>query len=136
MVAHKDTNIFDKSDYYKNPDSYKPIFSETYLPYITSIFHNMYWDQRFPRLISTEEIRTLFRNGQKKLIGIGDVTCDYEGSIEFLRKFTTPDEPFWVYNPETEKVVDGIRNQEDGDYILYQSLDFLPCELALDASIN
>lgn len=110
MVANKAGKPFDKSEYYRSPQNFKPIFSETYLPYITSIFHNMYWDQRFPRLISTEELRTLWKKGQKKLIGIGDVTCDFEGSIEFLRKFTTPDEPFWVYNPVDENVIDGIKH--------------------------
>lgn len=94
----------------------------------------MYWDQRFPRMISCEELRNSFRAGHKKLIGIGDVTCDFEGSVEFLRKFTTPDEPYWVYNPETEEVVDGINYRPN--CILYQSLDFLPCELATDASTH
>lgn len=68
------------------------------------------------------------------MIGIGDVTCDYEGSIEFLRKFTTPDDPFWVYNPLDEKTIDGISYRPG--HILYQSLDFLPCELAYDASFH
>lgn len=45
------------------------------------------------------------------------MTCDYEGSIEFLRKFTTPDNPFWIYNPITEEVNDGV-NYRPGS-ILY-----------------
>jgi len=34
------------------------------------------------------------------LIGISDITADINGSIEILEKYTTPDEPFFVYNPK------------------------------------
>lgn len=51
-----------------------------------------------------------------------------------MRKFTTPDNPFWCYNPIDEDVIDGVNYKKD--YILYQSLDFLPCELANDASTH
>lgn len=62
-------------------------------------------------------MRDLWKSGNRKLIGIGDVTCDFEGSIEFLRKFTTPDNPFWAYNPFDEDVIDGVSYKKD--YILY-----------------
>lgn len=63
------------------------------------------------------------------------MTCDFEGSIEFLRHFTTPDAPFWVYEPTTEKVYHDIVYPSKGS-ILYDSLDFLPCELAFDSSMH
>jgi len=44
MVAEKNGRPFDKKDYYEHPSNYKPIFHEKYLPYISVIFHNMYWD--------------------------------------------------------------------------------------------
>jgi alpha-aminoadipic semialdehyde synthase len=54
MVANKKGKPFDKEEYYKYPDRFEPIFHSKYLPYISAIFHNMYWDQRFPRLISSQ----------------------------------------------------------------------------------
>ena len=44
-------------------------------------------------------MKNLVETGKSRLLGIGDVTCDYNGSIEWLRHFTHPDKPFWVYNP-------------------------------------
>ena len=93
----------------------------------------MYWDQRFPRLITREQLRNLVLAKKSRLLGIGDVTCDMEGSIEFLTHYTTPDAHFWVYNPVTEKIIHDIEYPSEG-CILYDSLDFLPCELAFDAS--
>ena len=66
-------------------------------------------------------------------MGIGDVTCDYQGSIEFLSHFTHPDKPYWVYNPVKNEVIHDVVYPEKG-CILYDSLDYLPCELAYDAS--
>ena len=54
MVREKTGKIFNKSEYYKHPENFEPIFHEKYLPYISAIFHNMYWDYRFPRLITEE----------------------------------------------------------------------------------
>lgn len=100
MVRHSEhEGLFDKKHYYESPHEYVSDFHERYLPYISSIFHNMYWDYRFPRLISDENIKILAQKGKSKLLGISDVTCDLEGSIEFLKKFTTPDNPFFVYEP-------------------------------------
>lgn len=44
-------------------------------------------------------MKELAQKGKNKLLGISDVTCDLEGSVEFLKKFTTPDQPFYVYDP-------------------------------------
>jgi alpha-aminoadipic semialdehyde synthase len=62
----------------------------------------MYWDQRYPRLITNKQMKEIVEKKKNRLLGVGDVTCDFEGSIQFLKKFTTPDNPFFVYNPITE----------------------------------
>lgn len=63
---------------------------------------------------------------------MSDITCDLEGSIECLKKYTTPDAPFYVYDPIESKIYDEIKFR-DG-CLLYLALDFLPCELPFDAS--
>ena len=70
--------------------------------------------------------------GNSRLLGVCDITCDLEGSIQFLKKFTSPDAPFYMYEPVEGKVVDGIENISGA--VLYQAYDFLPSELAWDAS--
>lgn len=84
-------------------------------------------------MITCEQMRKLVKSGQSRLIGICDITCDFEGSIEFLRKFTDPEQPFFTYEPIEEKMVDGCDGQLPNG-ILYHAMDFLPCELAYDAS--
>jgi alpha-aminoadipic semialdehyde synthase len=41
--------------------------------------------------------------GPLKLLAISDVTCDIEGSIKLLDKSYTPDNPFFSYDPLTER---------------------------------
>ena len=52
MVEHKDKKEFNKSDYYQNPENYKPIFHEKYLKFISVIVNNMFWDYKYQRLIT------------------------------------------------------------------------------------
>lgn len=93
----------------------------------------MFWDYKYQKMITCSQMRDLTERKESRLIGICDITCDYEGSIEFLRKFTDSEEPFFTYNPVDEKMVDGCEGTMD-DGILYHAMDFLPCELAFDAS--
>lgn len=53
----------------------------------------MYWETRFPRLLTTTQLQDLINNG-RPLVGICDITCDVGGSLEFVQKATTIDSPF------------------------------------------
>jgi len=46
-------SIFNNEDYKENPEKYETIFHEKYLPYISVLFNNMYWDSKYERLITT-----------------------------------------------------------------------------------
>jgi len=133
MVKPSDPNkTFSKEDYYAKPDSYIPIFHEKYLPYISVIFHCMFWDPKYPKLITSEQIKELAEAKRLRLFGICDITCDIEGSIDFLKSYTNLDEPFFLYNPLTgESTTDFTKASND---ILYQAVDHLPTELAWDSS--
>lgn len=67
-----------------------------------------------------------------RLLAISDVTCDYMGSIDFMRHFTTIEKPFFVYKPENDEIVHDIDNVKEG--ILYTSIENMPTEFPLDAS--
>jgi alpha-aminoadipic semialdehyde synthase len=135
MVTPKDSGkSYDKKDYYSNPHTYKPIFHEKYLPYISVLYHCMYWDPKFPRLITCDQMKDLTLEKNSRLIGISDITCDLDGSIEFLRHETVIDKPFFIYDP--------INDTESYDClaptnnILYHAVDHMPTELAFDASTH
>lgn len=61
-----------------------------------------------------------------------DISCDLEGSIEFLKKYTNEDNHFYTYDAVNKKVIDDVHNIENG--ILYQAIDAISTELSFDAS--
>ena len=59
-----------------------------------------------------------------------DITCDVGGSIEFLTKSTTINNPFFAYIPEGDESLDSV----GPDSILMLGVDILPTELPKDSS--
>lgn len=64
------------------------------------------------------------------LITIADISCDINGSIEFLEKTTTVEHPFFHYEPNTGHIYDHIKTQT----ITVLGVDILPTELARESS--
>ena len=120
---------FELQDYYSNPDKYKSVF-EKYVPHLSVLMNCMYWDEKYPRLITNKYLKKLFANGTPKLSVIGDVTCDIGGSIECTLDSTTIEDPIFVYNPFTEQITKGY----EGEGILDMAVDILPSELPRDSS--
>lgn len=91
----------DKADYRKNPHLYESMFHTKIAPYATAIMNGIYWDARYPRLLTNEQARAL---APGRLVGVADISCDVEGSLEFMRKVTDLDEPFFVYNAREDSI--------------------------------
>jgi len=127
-VSSKDT--FDLKDYYQNPMKYKSIF-ERYVSDLSILMNCIYWDNRYPRLITKDFIKQSYGDGWRLQI-IGDISVDINGAIEFTEKATTPDNPVFVYNPFTNKIKDGFK----GEGVIVMGVDNLPCELPLESSIS
>jgi alpha-aminoadipic semialdehyde synthase len=68
--------------------------------------------------------------GNPKLVVIGDITCDPNGSIECTHKGTEINDPVFVYNPITEQPTMGF----DGEGFLVMAVDILPSELPRTSS--
>lgn len=130
IVARKDhEQVFDKADYYAHPEHYRPVFHETIAPYASVIVNCMYWEARFPRLLTTKQLQDLMKEGCP-LIGISDITCDIGGSIEFVNQNTSIDSPFFRYDPFKNLY---YRDME-GDGVICSAVDILPTEFAKEAS--
>ena len=129
MVARKDGGEFDKAEYYAKPELYRPVFHERYAKHISIIVNCMFWDYKFPRVLTCEQMKSL----DGRLVGVCDITCDYKGSVEFLTHFTSIEEPFVVYDPEANKIKMKIGEASPGD-VLYHAVDHLPAELPREAS--
>ncbi|MEO0073766.1 MAG: bifunctional lysine ketoglutarate reductase /saccharopine dehydrogenase family protein [candidate division WOR-3 bacterium] len=132
-VAPKDPGrVFDLEEYYRSPDQYRSVF-ERYLGFLTVLVNCIYWDRRYPRLVTKFWLREAWgRRENPRLIFIGDISCDIDGAIEATVRATDPGSPFYVYEPATDSVREGLEGK--GPTIL--AVDNLPCELPRDASVE
>lgn len=120
---------FDLNHYYENPSEYKDKFGN-YLHHFNFVVNGMYWDERYPRIISKENLKALTESEQLKLCVIGDITCDPNGSVECTHKGTEIEDPVFVYNP-----VDGSHNMGfKGEGVCVMAVDILPSELPRESS--
>jgi hypothetical protein len=59
MVPLDPEQKFDKKDYYSNPNKYKCVFKSKFLPYITALFHCIFWDSNCPLYITNKNLKDL-----------------------------------------------------------------------------
>ncbi len=121
---------FELQDYYDHPEKYRPVF-DSYLPHLTLLVNCVYWEPKYPRLVTRADVQQLYGAGeQPRLRVIGDISCDVEGAIEVTLKSTEPGDPVFVYHPGEDRAVDGVEGQ--GPVIM--AVDILPSELPRDSS--
>jgi alpha-aminoadipic semialdehyde synthase len=128
---------FELQDYYAHPARYRSQFA-SYLPWLTLLVHCAYWDARYPRVVTRQDVERLFPAlsrpqraiGEPRLQVIGDVSCDIEGGVEITMRTTDIEDPLFVYQPCTGHTVDGF--EADGPAVM--AIDFLPTELPADAT--
>ncbi len=130
ISRRKDGKTFVLQDYYDNPDQYENAF-EQYIPHLSVLMNCMYWDDRYPRIVTKDYLKKLYEGGNPKLTVIGDITCDPDGSIECTHQGTPIEDPVFVYNPDTGKPAMGFK----GKGILVMAVDILPSELPRDSSM-
>lgn len=120
---------FDLNDYYTNPDNYQSKF-EKYIPHLSMLINCIYWDKRYPRLITKDYLKNLYSKGRPKLNVIGDISCDVDGAVECTVKATEIQDPIYVYNPFKQDIAMG----HEGEGIQIMAVDILPSELPRDSS--
>jgi len=122
-------DTFDLYDYYQHPEKYRSKFTQ-HLPYLTVLINAIYWDSRYPRLVTKSFLKAWYTRNTPRLKIIGDISCDIEGAIECTVRTTTPGDPFFVYDPITGDTTPGL----EGPGIPILAVDNLPAELPRDAS--
>lgn len=130
LSKRKDGSAFELSDYYANPLLYESDF-EQYIPHLTILMNCMYWDDRYPRIVTKDYLEKLYAGGRPRLTVIGDVTCDPDGSIECTHKGTEIEDPVFVYNPFSRTPQMGFK----GEGLLVMAVDILPSELPRESSV-
>ncbi|MDT8324124.1 MAG: bifunctional lysine ketoglutarate reductase /saccharopine dehydrogenase family protein [Bacteroidota bacterium] len=117
-------------EFYDHPERYESVF-EQYLPFLSLMVNGIYWEPRYPRLVTIDAARRLWSAERPpRLRVIGDVTCDIDGSVQLTVKETNALNPVFVYEARSGAVRDGWEGE--GPVIL--AVDKLPTELPREAS--
>ena len=134
LFEPRDRNLeFDWSRLHRHPEDYVNRF-EGFVPYLSMLVNGVYWETRFPRLITKSYLRSHYeRNPNPRLRVVADITCDVEGSIEATVKTTDSGEgSLYVYEPLRDEAKDGVGGL--GPVML--AIDTLPSELPREASVS
>jgi alpha-aminoadipic semialdehyde synthase len=131
MVERKEQNIpFNLQEYYDHPERYEGCFAK-HLPHLDVLVNCIYWDARYPRLVTREWAAKSYLPGcTPRLKVIGDISCDIRGSVELTVRATEPDHPCYVYLPEQDSARDGV----GGNGPVIMAIDNLPCEFPRESS--
>ncbi len=129
IVESKSGNpSFEPKEYFESPERFRPVF-DRWLPHLTVLVNGIYWEERYPRLVTKRFVREHFDSLRLRVIG--DISCDINGSIEMTERVTEPDAPFFVYSPNAGAVVD-----DSAPGIAVMAIDNLPAEFAAEASAS
>jgi len=129
LATRKDGTTFNLEHYYAHPEMYDDRFAQ-YIPHLCGIVNGMYWDERYPRIVTKDFLKKHFAEDTPRLTVIGDITCDPNGSIQCTHKGTEIEDPVFVYHPDSETYTMGFK----GKGVLVMAVDILPSELPRESS--
>lgn len=123
---------FELQDYYQHPEAYGAVFAP-HLRNLSLLVNAIYWEERYPRFADRKTLRELFAAGERpKLIAVGDITCDIDGSLACTVRETEPGDPVYVYDPRSGQAPSGF----EGEGLQVLAVGNLPSELPLEASTS
>lgn len=124
---HNDTNTaWDTDDFHTHPEAYHSTFMR-YAKVADVLIAGAYWDQRAPKLFTTEESK----EDDFSIRLISDITCDINGSIPSTVKSTNIYDPAYDFNPFTQDIEAPFSDPRN---ITVMAIDNLPCEVPRNAS--
>jgi alanine dehydrogenase len=133
MVAPIDSTAkFELQDYYQyGATKYRSRFHE-YIPYLSVMMNCIYWTKKYPRLVTRDFIKSHWPEPHRKLIVVGDISCDIMGAVEFTVQCTNAGDPAFTYSVTHDEPIPGV----DGDGPVVMAVDNLPCELPRESSTS
>ncbi|EPZ32733.1 Alanine dehydrogenase/PNT, NAD(H)-binding domain-containing protein [Rozella allomycis CSF55] len=127
-LEHVHGNEFNRTEYLENPQLYKSIFHKKIAPYSSVIINGIYWEAKYPRLLTIQQYKDL---KDCRLISLADISCDIKGPFEFMDRASTIDEPFFYYDRDSSTY--STKSSSSGLQIM--SIDNLPTQLPKEASL-
>jgi alpha-aminoadipic semialdehyde synthase len=133
MVEPKEEGVeFELQDYYKHGgEKYQGVFHE-YVPYMPVVLNCIYWTEKYPRLIKRDFIKDHWKDKNRRLEVVGDISCDVDGAIEFTVRTTNPGNPAFTYLVDENRAEIGV----EGEGPVVMAVDNLPAELPRESSTS
>ena len=125
FYAQKDGDVWDKSEFYHNPENFVSAF-KNFSRVCDLMINAVYWNERIPRFFSKEDMKS--RDFNIKVIA--DISCDINGAIPATLKDTSIEDPVYGYHPLSETIEPPFQKNT----IDIMAVSNLPCELPIDAS--
>lgn len=133
IAPRNPSNRWDEADYLRHGVAR---YRGKFLPlarHLTALVNCMYWDERYPRLLTQTDFRELAaEKSPASLRVVGDISCDVNGPLACTVRATDPGEPVYVYDPAAGETRDGV----DGPGVAVMAVYMLPAELPQEASIH
>jgi saccharopine dehydrogenase (NAD+, L-lysine-forming) len=127
LYRHKETNTYDRNDFYLHPEKYKCIF-EPYTQISDILIHGIFWNDKIDIMFPATAITASDFN----LGVIADITCDPFGSIPINVGASTIAAPVYGIARNTrQQTVPFLPKEKSIDVM---AVDNLPNELPRDAS--
>ena len=121
----KDQQPFKRREVYENPDAFESNF-KPFVQHADMYIAGHYWDTNAPFIFTREDAR----HPDCRIKMVADISCDIDGPIASTIRPSTTDDPFYGYDPKTEKETDFHKPGSIG----VMAVDNLPGELPKDAS--
>lgn len=118
--------VWDTEDFHEHPEKYHSTFMR-FAKVADVLIAGAYWDQRAPKLFTTEDIK----RPDFSIRLIADITCDINGSIPATVKSTNIYDPAYDFNPFTKDIEAPFSDPRN---ITVMAIDNLPCEVPRNAS--
>ncbi|KAG8754690.1 hypothetical protein FRC11_006528 [Ceratobasidium sp. 423] len=113
---------YNREAYHADPSKWKSIFADEVAPYISLLVNGAGWKPGYPRLISNADLPRVVALakgvGLGRFAAIADVSCDFEGGLEFVTHPTSICAPIYQHPL--------------GPHLM--TVEILPAELPRDAS--
>ena len=130
LAERKDGSKFNLQHFFNDCSEYNSKF-EKYLPFCSVYMNAIYWNPDCPVYLKKSELAKI-QGKDQKLIIIGDISSDINGSVQATVKYTTPDNPVYIYNAKTGEIADDFIGEGFADMVV----DNLPCEFPRESSDN
>lgn len=124
-AKRKDGKVGNKQQFYKDPSGYESNF----MPYAKQTDYFIaghFYGNNAPYLFTREDAK----DPEFRINLVADVSCDIDGPVASTIRPSTIANPFYGYNPQTEKEI----AFDAKGAITVMAVDNLPCELPKDAS--